>query len=404
MSGTAGRGHRRAPGPARRSAPRARPSVRVRVALGAGGLLASVLLTSCGGGPAANAPRERIIVPKRASLRAVAESLQAHAIIPSASSFRLSARVLGWIKPRFRGLDRHLRPGRYEFARGERTERILEDMLSGNTADDFFTVPEGFTIAEIAHAAAQRLGMDSAAFVAATRDSDLRASLGIPPGVASVEGYLFPETYRVVFGASAEQLVHQMVEGFLAVWDTAWDARAAEFGLTRHQVVTLASIVEAEVRHNSDRRMIAGVYMNRLKHRPPMKLEADPTVIYAMGKHVNRVLMKDLEVKSPYNTYLHSGLPPGPIGSPGRLSLLAALWPAEHDYLFFVARPDGSNMYSRTGAEHLDSVRVARRLRAAVRAARRDSLAAAKRDSIAARTGTAARDSAAARAGASQRP
>jgi UPF0755 protein len=350
-----------------------------------------------------NAPHERLVVPKRASLKSVAESLAAHGVISSASRFRLTARVLGWFTPRFRGLDRHLRPGRYEFARGERTQKILEDMLAGNTADDFFTVPEGFTIAEIAQAAAQKLGMDSAAFVAAAKDSDLLARLGIPPKVHDLEGYLFPETYRVVFGASPEQLVHQMVQGFLAVWDTTWDARAAELGLSRHEVVTLASIVEAEVRHSADRRIIAGVYMNRLKRRHPMKLEADPTVIYAMGKHVNRVRMKDLEIRSPYNTYLHTGLPPGPIGSPGRASLLAALWPANHDYLFFVARPDGSNMYSRTGAEHLDSVRVARRLRAEAEVARRDSMASARRDSVAALAG--ARDSAAAtRMRASQRP
>jgi UPF0755 protein len=350
-----------------------------------------------------NAPHERLVVPKRASLKSVAESLAAHGVISSASRFRLTARVLGWFTPRFRGLDRHLRPGRYEFARGERTQKILEDMLAGNTADDFFTVPEGFTIAEIAQAAAQKLGMDSAAFVAAAKDSDLLARLGIPPKVHDLEGYLFPETYRVVFGASPEQLVHQMVQGFLAVWDTTWDARAAELGLSRHEVVTLASIVEAEVRHSADRRIIAGVYMNRLKRRHPMKLEADPTVIYAMGKHVNRVRMKDLEIRSPYNTYLHPGLPPGPIGSPGRASLLAALWPANHDYLFFVARPDGSNMYSRTGAEHLDSVRVARRLRAEAEVARRDSMASARRDSVAALAG--ARDSAAGtRMRASQRP
>ena len=367
-----------------------------------GPLCAGALLLSCGG-PAPDAPHERFIVPKRASLKAVGESLAAHRVISSPIRFRLMARLLGWFTPRFRGLDRHLRPGRYEFARGERTGRILQDMLAGNTADDYFTVPEGFTIAEIAQAASQKLGMDSAAFVAATQDTDLLARLGIPPTVHSVEGYLFPETYRVVFGASPEQLVSQMVQRFQAVWDTTWDARAQQLGMTRHEVVTLASIVEAEVRHSSDRRIIAGVYMNRLKRRHPMKLEADPTVIYAMGKHVNRVLTKDLEIRSPYNTYLHPGLPPGPIGSPGRASLQAALWPANHDYLFFVARPDGSNMYSRTGAEHLDSVRVAHRLRAEVETARRDSIAAARRDSLTALA--AARDSAAAaRSRAAQRP
>ena len=375
---------------------------RASVPLCAGALLSTALLLACSG-PVPGAPRERLIVPKRASLAAVAESLAAHGIITSPTRFRIAARILGWFRPRFRGLDRHLSPGRYEFARGEQTEKILLDMLTGNTADDYFTVPEGYSIWEIAQDASRKLGMDSVAFVAATRDSALRAALHVPPGVRSIEGYLFPETYRVVFGASPEQLVRQLVQGFLAVWDTSWDRRAEELGMTRHQIVTLASIVEAEARHSADRRVIAGVYMNRLRRRHPMKLEADPTVIYAMGKHVNRVMRKDLLIRSPYNTYLYPGLPPGPIESPGRASLLAALWPAKHPYLFFVARPDGSNMYSKTGAEHLDSVRVARRLRAEVEIARRDSIAGAKRDSAAALA--ARRDSAAAlRARPSQGP
>jgi len=339
------------------------------------------LLASCG--PAADAPHERIIVPKRASLRTVADSLQTHRIIGSTDRFMLTARLLGIFVAQYRGLDRHLRPGRYDFPVGATTRTILTKMISGRTDDDFFTVPEGFTIEEMAAAAAAKLGMDSAAFVAATRDSALRARLGIPRADRTLEGYLFPETYRVVFGASPEQLVAQMVQEFQTQWDTAWNARARQIGLTPHQVVTLASIVEAEARRHSERQVIAGVYYNRLKRRHPMKLESDPTVIYALGHHVNRVLIRDLRIKSPYNTYLHAGLPPGPIDSPGRASILAALWPARHHYLFFVARPDGTHMFSVTGAEHADSVKVARRLRAEVQAARRDSLLAARRESTA---------------------
>jgi len=338
-----------------------------------------VFLSSCG--PAADAPHERIIVPKRASLRTVADSLAAHHIIRSTNRFMLTASMLGIFVAQYRGLDRHLRPGRYDFPVGEGTRAILTKMLAGRTDDDFFTVPEGFTVEEMAAAAAARLGMDSAAFVAATRDSALRARLRIPTSDHTLEGYLFPETYRVVFGASPEQLVAQMVQEFQAQWDTAWNARAKQIGLTPHQVVTLASIVEAEARRHSERQVIAGVYYNRLKLRHPMKLEADPTVIYALGRHVNRVLIRDLRIKSPYNTYLHTGLPPGPIDSPGRASILAALWPARHHYLFFVARPDGSHMFSETGAQHADSVKVARRLRAEVQAARRDSALAARRES-----------------------
>ena len=339
------------------------------------------VLASCG--PSANAPHARIIVPKRASLKTVADSLSAHGIIHSRTRFLLTARFLGLFGSQYRALDRHLRPGRYDFAVGDGTRTILAKMVGGHTDDDFFTVPEGYDIQQIAEAAAAKLGMDSAAFVAATRDSALRATLGIPRTDHTIEGYLFPETYRVVFGASPEQLVAQMVQEFEVQWDTAWDARARQLGFTRNQVLTLASIVEAEARRHSERQIIAGVYFNRLKRRHPMKLEADPTVIYAMGRHVNRVLIRDLRIKSPYNTYLHAGLPPGPIDSPGRPSILAALWPARHHYLFFVARPDGTHMFSETGAEHADSVKVARRLRAVAEAARRDSIMAARQESTA---------------------
>ncbi len=364
-------------------------------------LCVGALLPSCAG-PAPDAPREVLLVPKRASLRAVADSLAAHQVITSPDRFLFLAHVYGLLLPHYRGLDRHLRPGRYEFPEGATTRQILDDMLSGHTKDDFFTVPEGYTTWEIAQAAHEKLGMDTGAFLTATRSESLRGELDLPKRDRTVEGYLFPDTYRVVFGASPEQLVGQMVERFQAVWDPAWDARAQEQGLTRNQVMTLASIVEAEARLPSERRIIAGVYWNRLKRRQPMKLQADPTVIYAMGRHVNRVLLRDLKVKSPYNTYLHEGLPPGPIGSPGKASILAALWPAKHDFLYFVARPDGSHMFSKTGAEQADSVRVSRRLWAEYAAARRDSILAAQRESTAARL--ARRDSAAAARGSTAVP
>jgi UPF0755 protein len=199
----------------------------------------------------------------------------------------------------------------------------------------------------------------------------------VPEGVRSIEGYLFPAVYRVAFDAEPQQLVAQMVRQFLTVWDSTWDRLAQDsLGMTRHEVLTLASIVEAEARVARERPMIAAVYLNRLRRRTPMKLEADPTVIYALGKPVHRVLFSHLRIDSPYNTYLHYGLPPGPISSPGRASILAVLHPAQHPYLFFVARPDGTHMFSRTAGEHVDSVVVARRLRAEFEASR-DSVRAA---------------------------
>ena len=339
------------------------------------GALSACLLASCGG-PAEDARTEHIIVPRHTTLAAVTDSLVAHSIVTSPRSFRLTARILGTVWPKLRNVDRRLRPGRYEFPVGEKWTVILSAFITGRTDDEYVTVPEGSTIAEIARVARQRLHVDSAAFVAVTRDPAFRERLGIPDDVAGVEGYLCPATYRVPYDAQPQQLVAQMVRQFTAVWDTAWDRLARDsLGMTRHEVVTLASIVEAEARRNSERAVIAGVYLNRLKGRRPMRLEADPTVIYALGRPVRRVLLRDLKVASPYNTYLHYGLPPGPINSPGRASILAVLRPARHRYLFFVARPDGTHMFSRTGHEHADSVAVARRLRAEAEAARDSSAA-----------------------------
>jgi peptidoglycan lytic transglycosylase G len=353
--------------------------VRVRGA----SVLLLVLAAACGG-PSKGAPLEAFVVPKGASLHTVADSLLAHHVIPSTRGFLLRSRLLAFVYPPLHGLDHRLSPGRYEFRHGERTRKILDDIVKGNTADYLFTVPEGYTTWEIAHDAHVKLGMDSAEFVAATRDTALLQRLDIPKGVKSAEGYLYPETYRVPWGESPERLVDFMVQTFLERWDSTWDGRAKALGLTRHQVVTLASIVEAEARKYSERQIIAGVYINRLRHRPPMKLEADPTVIYALGKHITRVMKRDLQVASPYNTYKHLGLPPGPIASPGRPSLMATLYPAKHQFLYFVARPDGTHMFSKTWAEHTDSVKVARKLRAEWQAERDSVERAERRDSLAA--------------------
>jgi len=340
------------------------------------GTLVLAFLAGCGG-PEPGARSEHVLVPGGATTAEVADSLAAHGIVSSRSRFLTAARLLslGW--PGLRGADRRLRPGRYRFSVGEHFTVILRALVTGRTDDEYVTIPEGSTIWEVAGIARRRLEMDSATVVAVTRDPAFRERLGVPAEVPHVEGYLFPETYRVLYHSEPQQLVAQMVRRFLTVWDTAWDAHARDsLGMTRHEVITLASIVEAEARRPSERPTIAGVYLNRLRGRRPMRLEADPTVIYALGQHVRRVLLRHLRTPSPYNTYLHYGLPPGPINSPGRASILAVLHPARHPYLFFVARPDGTHMFTRSAGEHADSVAVARRLRAAAEAAV-DSVASA---------------------------
>jgi UPF0755 protein len=165
--------------------------------------------------------------------------------------------------------------------------------------------------------------------------------------------------------ATARDLVRIMTREFVAEWQPAWDARLDTLHLTRHQLVTLASIIEAEVRYDPDRAYVSAVYHNRLTRG--MKLEADPTVIYAYGRRLKRVWDKNLRVASPYNTYLHAGLPPGPIVEPGRASLTAALYPAAVPFLYFVAQPDGKHIFSVTMAEHEAAIRAAKQQRTAAR-------------------------------------
>lgn len=349
--------------------------------------IGALLLAAACGGPDADAIRLHVYIPRGVSLGGVTDSLVAHGLVGNRWGFRWYARLMG--------LAKRVRPGLYAFPEGERWSVIVSALKTGRTDDFFFTVPEGFTVTEIADLAAQklRLARDSIqsavrdSFLAAARDPALLQEFGIQPkpGVKEpVEGYLLPETYRVRFDQTPRDLVKQMLRQLTLLWDTAAVRKASELGLSQHQLLTLASIVESEAQVPWERPRIAGVYLNRLKRR--MLLQADPTVIYGLGlrKPVHRVLYRHLKVRSRYNTYIYPGLPPGPIGNPGRASIEAALNPQHHSLYFFVAKPDGHHMFSRTPREHGDSVAVARGLRAAFEAARDSAARAARRDSLAA--------------------
>jgi UPF0755 protein len=240
---------------------------------------------------------------------------------------------------------------------------VLSTLRSGRTPAQRFTVPEGLSVLELAALAHERLKIPAESVLAAVRDSvSAREEVAAP----TAEGFLFPETYQVPINSSARDLVRIMTREFAAAWKPGWDYRAQALGMSRRDVLTLASIVEGEARVDSERPVIAGVYVNRL--RIGMPLQADPTVQYAIelktGRPKTRLFEKDYEVQSPYNTYLHSGLPPGPINSPGLRSIEAALNPAQLPFLYFVATPDGHHIFSRTYQEHLQAVARARRARA----------------------------------------
>jgi UPF0755 protein len=306
-------------------------------------------LTACG----SSTQSGRVILPPGASFGAVTDSLAAHGIITNSRRFKLLARL--------RGVDRSVHAGVYEFPAGTSEWKVLSMLAQGKKAALRFTVPEGLTIQEVATLAAERLGIPEDSFVAAARDGKTASKmLGMP--VPSFEGFLRPETYILPADINAEELVRLMAEGFKAEWQPSWNARLDSLRMKQLELVTLASIVEGEARADNERETIAGVYRNRL--RIGMALQADPTVQYAIslkrGRRKSRLFEKDYQFKSPYNTYLNPGLPPGPVNSPSRRSLEAALYPANVRYLYFVAGPDGRHVFSRTYSEHLRAVRKIR--------------------------------------------
>jgi UPF0755 protein len=307
-------------------------------------------LSACSG----SAQSARVILPPGATFAAVTDSLAAHGVISNRRWFKLLARV--------RGVERSVHAGVYEFPAGTSPWAVLGMLARGKKAALRFTVPEGLTIQEVAALAADRLGIREKEFIAAARDS-VAASRLLGMAVPSFEGFLRPETYILPADINAKELVRLMAEGFRTSWRPEWDARLDSLNMSRLELVTFASIVEGEARADDERETIAGVYRNRL--RIGMALQADPTVQYAIslkrGRRKSRLFEKDYQFKSPYNTYLNPGLPPGPVNSPSRRSLEAALYPADVRYLYFVAGPDGRHVFSRTYSEHLRAIRQIRR-------------------------------------------
>jgi UPF0755 protein len=307
-------------------------------------------LSACSG----SAQTTRVILPPGASFSVVTDSLTAHHVIAHPRWFKLMARI--------RGVDRTVHSGVYQFPAGTSAWAVLDMLAHGKKAALRFTVPEGLTLMDVAELAAERLGVPEDSFLVAARDSKAAtALLGFP--ASSLEGFLRPETYVLPADVNASELVRIMVQGFNSAWKPEWDRRLDSLKMSRLSLVTLASIVEGEARADEERETIAGVYRNRL--RIGMALQADPTVQYAIrlkrGRRKTRLFEKDYQIPSPYNTYLHPGLPPGPVNSPSRRSIEASLYPAQVQYLYFVARPDGRHIFSRTYAEHLRAVRKIRR-------------------------------------------
>ena len=309
--------------------------------------LLPVLVSIACSQPTVSGESVRVTIPRGSSVSTVTDSLTARGVIGSARWFRMYTRLVGY--------ERSIQAGVYDLPLRAKSSEVLRTLVTGRTAQDRFVLPEGLMLAEIAELGESQLGISQQDFLIAAQDSGLVERVGA--GEPTLEGYLYPNTYHVSVGASALDVVRQMVSEFEARWRPEWDARLDTLQLTRDQAITLASIIEGEAQHPSDLRYVSSVYHNRLARG--MRLEADPTVIYALGIR-RRLFESDYRTPSRYNTYLIDGLPPHPITQPSAATIEAALYPRTSDFLFFVAGPGGRHVFSRTYREHIAAIRQVR--------------------------------------------
>ncbi|MBE0466764.1 MAG: endolytic transglycosylase MltG [Candidatus Desulforudis sp.] len=311
--------------------------------IGVAGVCLNVVLAPVA---ARETPPVVVEIPPNVSTAQIAKILADRDLVRNPVAFRLYTRLAG--------LDGALKAGEYEVSPHLSTPEIVEFLVQGRVRLSAFNVPEGLNVDQTIKVLVERGLGDQETFAGVLREIAATHLLGYPQptGQYSLEGYLYPDTYLVAPGAGEGEIVRFMLSRFEEeVERLDLTTRADEYGLTLHEAVTLASLIEREARVAEERRVISGVIHNRLERG--MLLQVCATVIYALGDCSREVVLEaDLEVDSPYNTYLHPGLPPGPIASPGRDSLLAAVDPEEHDYLYYVVKPDGSHAFSRTLAEH----------------------------------------------------
>lgn len=269
---------------------------------------------------------------------------------------------------RFIEPGRKFKAGDYAFKSPISPRQVINQLVRGDVATQQFTIPEGYNQYDIARVLAGLQGLKQS--TSATPEDMLRLFRNpslisdLDPAATTLEGYLFPDTYEYTTNTTHEQLVEVMVKRFRRVYTADLQNRAAQLGMGTRQVVTLASLIEKEAKLDSERELISSVFQRRLKLGVP--LACDPTVIYAAlveGKYRGKIYQSDLDRDSAYNTYKQAGLPPGPIASPGRRSIQAALNPAETNYLYFVvdaAKNDGSHKFSASSADHENAVRLLR--------------------------------------------
>jgi UPF0755 protein len=290
-----------------------------------------------------DAPEQLVEIPRGAGAADIRRRLVEAGVVSDELAFRAA---LAWT-----GRARALQAGEYRFDRPLSVLEVIDKLARGEIYAHPITFPEGLTIREMGVVYEARGFGTASEFVAAAQSGDLIRDLD--PAARDLEGYLFPETYGVARGTPATSLVAMMVDRFRDHYQQLASQAPARPGLPLRQLVTLASLVEKETAQASERPIVSAVYHNRLTKKMP--LQCDPTVVYALmraGRWTGNIRRADLQIKSPYNTYVNPGLPPGPIAAPGRAAIEAAIRPAAVPYLYFVSRNDGTHVFAETLAEH----------------------------------------------------
>jgi UPF0755 protein len=294
-------------------------------------------------------PPRIVSIRKGASMAGAARELALAGVVRSQLAFVIYADLTGRAK--------RLKPGDYAFKGGEAMPEVLTHLVNGDFMVVTVTIPEGMTVHQIGERLEQAGLVCENEFDTAARSGRIVTALGLGP--LGTEGFLFPATYRFSPLAKTDQILSLMLERFFAVLTPAVEQRLFDLDLTAREMVTMASIVEKEAHVAQERAIIASVFYNRLKLGMP--LQSDPTAEYNIEGDSERAATA-VRMPSAFNTYEIAGLPPGPIANPGLPSMLAALYPAHTDYLYFVARNDGTHIFSRSFAEHLRAIAEIKRL------------------------------------------
>jgi UPF0755 protein len=289
-------------------------------------------------------------ITKGDNLRSVALKLEESQVIYNKIVFIAIGRLFGY--------QDNLIPGEYKFPSGLTYLNVLNTITDPAIIRTVtLTIPEGLNIRQIGRLLQRQIGVDSARFVEEAKNDSLIRLLGIEAN--DLEGFLFPDTYQFQFSSlnREKEIISVLAAAFRKKITPEMREEMKNRKITLNEIITMASIVEGETRFEPEKKTIAGVYYNRIKKG--MKLQADPTIQYILpGGNKNRLMYSDLKIESPYNTYLHKGLPPGPINNPGLSSILAALSPEENNYLYFVAKGDGSHRYAQGYDEHKKNIQL----------------------------------------------